>query len=996
MKKIVITALLAVCSSFLHAQFDEPMKAFPTPQAAGFGIYGKVPVNGFTGAPDISIPIYEFKCRKLSVPINLSYHVASVKPNLHPGCTGLGWNLLAGGCITRKVNGLPDELMEGTDTENGYFGHYSDISKDDWYSEDKMNVYRNALMGTSGKMYEVMPDEFDFNFCGYSGSFYLDDSGEWQVRSDVNIMVKFDKNTDCISINDVRSNLKSGIKKYEASYFNARLINSFTLITPDGVRYTFGGADATEYSIPYFSQSTGYLVATSWYLTQITSPQGDEIKLTYTPGKPVIEIKPFYTEMIDEHGHGVTSLFKGTEGTRDAVLMLPVYLRSMEISPERVIVFDYSTRSDMKIASEKTYENALLTLDKPNFVKAEHVNVYNFARITIVENRKVFTTGTIDDLIWLQLDRIKIKDGSVQKDMYFNYEADTKTNRLKLKSLAESDRYKYTFSYYYNINEKWPYYYTDQEDFWGFFNNSGELKGMINKGTYSSQRLPSADMDVRTAGILSEITYPTGGKVKFIYEKHDYSKYIDPKNVLEETTSQSTGGIRIKRIVRTNPDQTPAGTTSYFYVDDFITLADTTSGKPSSGILAKRPVYLAKLLPQKFKEHPEAEATEHKYTLFSSGTLGPYIANADGSHIGYSNVIEVSQNEKGKITGYKKTIFSNFGKSATLAASFNEPPLYTLGFADYSACHLSDRSMQRGKRLSETYYSADNKLKKETTYQYSIKNKKKDYIRSMYFCVLPLGEFGVPGSEQSYKLALYYIDAYKTYIDWCNLTHKRESVYDDNQNVSYSYYNYTYNTIKQLISESRSTREGSLITDYKYTTIGENFSVPFTIRKTLSLTYSGLQFLSNEQFYYSTENGIPFLKRYEKAIKDPYSQTEYYRCNKIDQRGNPLSVKFKGEPETVYLWSSDYSSPVAEIKNAGYDEVDRALKSGASLPSLQALFPQSQVTLFEYSPDGRRLWEQNGRGLDTYYKYLPSGSLKAIYDHQGNLLKQYDYEYLNK
>ena len=41
--------------------------------------------------------------------VYLTYHGSGVRPDQHPGWVGLVWNLNAGGCISRIVNGLPDE-----------------------------------------------------------------------------------------------------------------------------------------------------------------------------------------------------------------------------------------------------------------------------------------------------------------------------------------------------------------------------------------------------------------------------------------------------------------------------------------------------------------------------------------------------------------------------------------------------------------------------------------------------------------------------------------------------------------------------------------------------------------------------------------------------------------------------------------------------------------------------------------------------------------------
>ena len=93
-----------------------PIKNVPSPEIAGLGEYGKVPVSLYTGVPDISVPIYELKAGNYSLSLAASYHLASVKPNSQSGCLGLGWNLIAGGYITRSVRGMYDEKCQS----NGY------------------------------------------------------------------------------------------------------------------------------------------------------------------------------------------------------------------------------------------------------------------------------------------------------------------------------------------------------------------------------------------------------------------------------------------------------------------------------------------------------------------------------------------------------------------------------------------------------------------------------------------------------------------------------------------------------------------------------------------------------------------------------------------------------------------------------------------------------------------------------------------------------------
>ena len=80
-----------------------------SPNAASLGQYGEVPVSLYIGTVQINVPIYEIDYMGHKIPISMTYHGSGVRPDQHLGWVGLGWNLNAGGCISRIVNGLPDE-----------------------------------------------------------------------------------------------------------------------------------------------------------------------------------------------------------------------------------------------------------------------------------------------------------------------------------------------------------------------------------------------------------------------------------------------------------------------------------------------------------------------------------------------------------------------------------------------------------------------------------------------------------------------------------------------------------------------------------------------------------------------------------------------------------------------------------------------------------------------------------------------------------------------
>jgi len=106
----IIVTLIFIFLNIAEAQIPKEPGNIPSPQAWNFVQYGKTPISYFTGLPNISVNLDQVEQSGFKIPITLNYNVASVKTDLHPGTTGLGWNLNLGGVVTRNVRGLTDEF----------------------------------------------------------------------------------------------------------------------------------------------------------------------------------------------------------------------------------------------------------------------------------------------------------------------------------------------------------------------------------------------------------------------------------------------------------------------------------------------------------------------------------------------------------------------------------------------------------------------------------------------------------------------------------------------------------------------------------------------------------------------------------------------------------------------------------------------------------------------------------------------------------------------
>src|SRR4051812_2840002 len=145
--------LLLIClishKNIINAQATDPYKPqlrtyTPTsPNAASLGKFGDYPVDFSSGLVDISIPLYEIKSSRISLPITLKYHSSGIKVGDQASCVGLGWALQAGGMISRSVRDKIDEFNGYLKPENEIKPATSSINPD--ITLDDYNYIRSFL-----------------------------------------------------------------------------------------------------------------------------------------------------------------------------------------------------------------------------------------------------------------------------------------------------------------------------------------------------------------------------------------------------------------------------------------------------------------------------------------------------------------------------------------------------------------------------------------------------------------------------------------------------------------------------------------------------------------------------------------------------------------------------------------------------------------------------------------------------------------------------------
>ena len=226
-----------------------------SPQAADLKKYGEYPIDYSTGVPNISIPLYEIVVGDFTLPITMAYHASGIKVQEIASPVGLGWTLLAGGCITRQIKGRIDAGRPGLIGEeeiqarinNGY------SSNSGWY-------YTSI-----GKGEDTESDRYTYNFNGKSGVF----------RYAVN-----DMSIKTIPYTPMR------IEEYG---------NGFKITDTDGIKYYFLTEEKNRGDYTY----GGNYETMAWYLTKIElSDRNDSIVFNYAQDRYYYQ--QFVSEQINQ------------------------------------------------------------------------------------------------------------------------------------------------------------------------------------------------------------------------------------------------------------------------------------------------------------------------------------------------------------------------------------------------------------------------------------------------------------------------------------------------------------------------------------------------------------------------------------------------------------------------------------------------------------------------------------------------------------------------
>lgn len=151
------------------------------------------PINLGTGGVNFELPLFEITQNDYKLPVSLNYVSNGFKVSEISSNVGLGWQISAGGMITRTIKGLRDEInYNGYLSEAGSTVHQElsdgEIPSIDEDQEGFLDAFQ-ALMYTVEGLYDSEPDIYTFSFGNNTGSFLFDHEGNIQFIPEQNFQI---------------------------------------------------------------------------------------------------------------------------------------------------------------------------------------------------------------------------------------------------------------------------------------------------------------------------------------------------------------------------------------------------------------------------------------------------------------------------------------------------------------------------------------------------------------------------------------------------------------------------------------------------------------------------------------------------------------------------------------------------------------------------------------------------------------------------------------
>ncbi len=772
-------------------------------------------------------------------------------------------------------------------------------------------------------------------------------------------------------------------------------MTGFRITDGQGTAYSFGGPERSfgDYVTHMFGGSA-LDVRTSWKIREIRSA---------TTGRAVTF----------EYGSNVTEVF--CSRFADALTILDNYTGHSACTIPLVNVSTHQS-FDSKIYRYDSAEGGLVeanlgtvmyptgyTFPMPARQDMTQYNSY-VRRINFSAGHVLFNMNSEMDK---GLESIEIYDlsGGLVRRIIFNqtYMRDFFSLRLesvRIESPDGGEAETYSFTY----NGAPPPRDTRSVDRWGYYNAKDNATLVptvrtdvtVNNFPSASQTVTltipggdrSPDEEAMQAGILTSVTYPTGGRTEFSYEAH---RYID-----DDGTPRMAGGLRIRQI------RDIAGDGRVMYRNfRYSTYPSTVNEGGVRTVIPQESSYPPDTTSLYYRETNCAEfggslpsvLATYKERVWTDNTMVSLISDA-GSSVSYPYVFETRSSDAA----------GNHTTGVTVHA-YDIVPDRPMQVKGTNLFYDSRQEWMSGTKTGETSYvqKPDGTLQMVSEIRYDYDN---DYdfgsdsttIKQRY----------VYRKWRPYGLDDFYVPEQFKEISYITTTLSQgrrllssatERTVETNGTLTKTT-SYTYDTYGNVVTKTEDVGLPGLdrkVTAYSYpqdkaggacpamasagmtgipveTNVYKNSADGANLLTTLSTSYGSYPCASGTFFAPSARS---------LTIRGAGTSERRILFNEYDRRGNPLETEDTDGRKTVYLWGYNGYYPVAMVEGSDWDSVkDKVDTSGLNGGD----FTQIRKKLVSFRLQCRRLPKPH---ISTYM-YKPLVGLSYHQDQSGRI---FDYEY---
>lgn len=996
----------------------------PSPEAASRMKYADVPFTHSMGAAEYSVPIYELKGRRLTIPISLDYCSNGIKLDEIAGVAGLGWTLNAGGCITREVIYMPDEFTDG-DFE---YTWPSSTLLPQLEAHTSNTSTMSFLTKVAWNQIDTNADRYSYNVLGLKGQFLIDPDGNVvQIQGD-GVVIDYTNVT-----------------------INNKVEKTFTITGPDGTVYTFGCRETSTRQDQERNESifAGQLVdwdaTTAWYLTQVSSRDGSENatfiyddggnwdRSTRSVAKIITESPSTNTSGYDEGYSYSTNFVKSEHATK---ILTGISLSGFTAT------FDYAS------VSSHSGHTVTAGTDASNYPKRlTAITISSPSNAQILKADISTAQHTYDGRIILSAINIFGKSSAIVEDRWtFSYKTTTHT----------VSRYS--------------------QDWYGYFNGENGDWIKMRLGQTGANRTDICPYLLSpSVSYSASLTYgaPDSAEASYMMlteADHDGARTAWTYEGAETGTTTSIGGVSvpIKVGVRVRNIKVYDGNT-------LVRVRRFTYGNPTTNIPAdpSPEVYIRTTARnvQTMHGNTPGSGTEWTFTLHESPVTDGL--SLQSAKVWYGFVTEeVSQSDGGTSEPNKTEYFYDTDPvhnlwyntldrfPSTWESTYENVSFGIMPFYGVQSLYYYDGAMEPPRLTSMQTYRKDPSSssgssqlveKEETSHTaFTIGSVMTGYkavqvmerlmagdLREVDLQHYPLYTQSRLGSSPSSvtKIGYHYSDSGLSGRDTTRVFYSfsRSSFSEPARNSSIHIF--TSDALRAVFLTYPDTWGSG--TPSWATALASQHALSIPVKRTYVITSTTADDTGSGPPVIRAINPnmppIPFWKK-----RDTVSVVTEYGTfnNKLmpartfeyingaeswreeilsrDILGNPASIKEKGRPVTSVVWSYNGLYPVAVVEGASYSSVVTALGGSSSVDgltqsdtlsitqqaSLNNLRTSSQtssshVTTITHSPGIGVLSTTNPAGIKNSYTYDSGGRLASVSNTQGQMTDEYTYSLLN-